>query len=70
MTTPEQHQKKSAAPGEAGGTGFKDKLGRDIPAEAFENDAGPPRAPAMSEADLAKFDAETARLKQQAGRAK
>jgi len=66
MTTPESRRpNKSADPGNEP---FKDKLGKVIPAEAFENDLGAPRAPAMSEQALAEFDAETERLKASSGR--
>lgn len=44
-------------------TGYKNKLGQDIPAEAFENDAGPPGEPkSLSPENLSKFDKKTAEL--------
>jgi hypothetical protein len=60
MTTTEKHPGSSPK-----ASGFKDKTGNEIPADAFENEAGPPRDPAktMTEKDLADFDAETERLK-------
>lgn len=44
-------------------TDFVDGLGNRIPAEAFENDPGPPGKPAMSDEALKQFREETAALK-------
>ena len=43
-------------------TDFVDGLGRKIPADAFENDPGPPRELPLSKEGLATFDKETAAL--------
>jgi hypothetical protein len=43
-------------------TEFKDKLGRPIPADAFENDSAPGK-PKLSEGGRKAFDEETAAIK-------
>ena len=58
MTTPERRQNSS----QDQTTDFKDKLGNPIPADAFENDSGPPRELALSKDGRAQFDEETAAL--------
>jgi hypothetical protein len=61
MTTPEKNLSKSPNPGNDE-TGFKDGLGRDIPASAFENEPGPPGNVKLSQEGQAYFDARIARL--------
>lgn len=51
-------------------TDFVDGLGNRIPAEAFENDPGPPGKPAMSDEALKQFREKTAALKAAAVNAK
>lgn len=63
-TPPGKRPSSSASPM----TDFKNGLGQDIPAEAFENDIGPPRKPALSDEALKKFDEETAAMKAAIGK--
>lgn len=53
-------------------TEYKDKLGNTIPSEAFENEPAPPRDPSRSVSieDLAAFDEETEKLRQEADKIK
>jgi hypothetical protein len=46
-------------------TDFKDGLGREIPADAFENES-PPSEPKLSAEDQKQFDQETAAIKKAA----
>lgn len=58
-TTPQPDQKSSPSQK----TGYKNKLGQEIPAEAFENEPGPPGEPkSLSPENLAEFDRKTAEL--------
>lgn len=63
-TTPKEKQGRSSSP-KAGMTSFKNGLGKNIPAEAFENDYAPGK-PKLSEGGKKKFDAETAAIKKAA----
>lgn len=49
---------------------YKDKSGENIPADAFENEPGPPRALPLTKEGLAKFDEETAALAEAAKKIK
>ena len=56
--TPKEKQGRSSSQ-KAGTASFKNGLGKSIPADAFENEPGPPGKPKLSKKGLKEFDAET-----------
>lgn len=63
-TTPKAKKGQSSSPDRMM-TDFKDGLGREIPADAFENES-PPSEPKLSAEDQKQFDQETAAIKKAA----
>jgi hypothetical protein len=71
MTTTKPGASRGSSP-EAPTDEFRDKTGKLIPDDHFENDPGPPRAldTFMSADDIARFNKETQRLRAEADKLK